>query len=63
MCLIFYFQTSVGVKALFATTDSLEITDQFQQTLAASILVVRGTKPTASLRSYKVWTEEPYTTA
>jgi uroporphyrinogen-III synthase len=63
----FIFQTGVGVKALFATTDSLGITEQFQKTLAASILVVRGTKPTAALRSYKVRIDftarEPYTTA
>lgn len=64
---IFIFQTGVGVKAVFATTDSLGMTEQFQQILAASIVVVRGTKPTAALRSYQVRIDftasEPYTTA
>lgn len=64
---IFIFQTGVGVKALFATTDALGITEQFQQVLASSLIAVRGTKPTAALRSYKVRIDltasEPYTTA
>ncbi|MDP1658407.1 MAG: uroporphyrinogen-III synthase [Methylotenera sp.] len=64
---IFIFQTGVGVKALFATTDSLGITEQFQQILANAKVVVRGPKPTAVLRSYKVRIDltasEPYTTA
>jgi uroporphyrinogen-III synthase len=63
---IFIFQTGVGVKALFATTDALGITEQFQQVLASSLIAVRGTKPTAALRSYKVRIDltasEPYTT-
>lgn len=64
---IFIFQTGVGVKALFATTDSLGITDQLLQALASSVVVVRGTKPTAVLRSRNVRIDlsasEPYTTA
>jgi len=64
---IFIFQTGVGVKALFATTDALGITEQFLQVLASSLIAVRGTKPTAALRSYKVHIDltasEPYTTA
>lgn len=64
---IFIFQTGVGVKALFATTDALGITEQFQQILANAKVVVRGPKPTAVLRSYKVRIDltasEPYTTA
>ncbi|MDP1766113.1 MAG: uroporphyrinogen-III synthase [Methylotenera sp.] len=63
---IFIFQTGVGVKALFATTDLLGITGQFQQILANATIVVRGPKPTAILRSYKVRIDltasEPYTT-
>ena len=64
---IFIFQTGVGVKALFVTTDSLGITEQFLQILASALVVVRGTKPTAALRSRKVRIDltasEPYTTA
>ncbi|MGZ8258391.1 MAG: uroporphyrinogen-III synthase [Methylotenera sp.] len=64
---IFIFQTGVGVKALFATTDTLGITDQLLQALASSVVVVRGTKPTAALRSRNVRIDltasEPYTTA
>jgi uroporphyrinogen-III synthase len=64
---IFIFQTGVGVKALFATTDALGITELFQQVLTSSLIAVRGTKPTAALRSYKVRIDltasEPYTTA
>lgn len=64
---IFIFQTGVGVKALFATTDSLGITDKLLHILAATVIVVRGPKPTAVLRSRKVHIDftanEPYTTA
>ncbi|MSP99321.1 MAG: uroporphyrinogen-III synthase [Methylotenera sp.] len=62
----FIFQTGVGVKALFATTDSLNISAQFSQILATSIVAVRGPKPTAALRSRHVRIDlsasEPYTT-
>jgi uroporphyrinogen-III synthase len=64
---IFIFQTGVGVKALFATTDALGITEQFLQILASSLVVVRGVKPAAALRAYKVRIDltasDPYTTA
>ncbi len=64
---LFIFQTGVGVKALFATTDSLGITDNLLAIFASSIVVVRGPKPTAVLRSRKVRIDftaaEPYTTA
>ncbi|HYN53073.1 MAG TPA: uroporphyrinogen-III synthase [Methylotenera sp.] len=64
---IFIFQTGVGVKALFATTDSLGITDKLLDILASAVVVVRGPKPTAVLRSRKVRIDysaiEPYTTA
>ena len=64
---IFIFQTGVGVKALFATTDALGITEQLLQVLASAMVVVRGPKPTAVLRSRNVRIDlsasEPYTTA
>ncbi|MBC7785955.1 MAG: uroporphyrinogen-III synthase [Methylophilaceae bacterium] len=64
---IFIFQTGVGVKALFVTTDTLNITEKLLHILASSVVVVRGPKPTAVLRSRKVRIEftaaEPYTTA
>lgn len=62
----FIFQTGVGVKALFATTDSLGISEPFLQILASAIVVVRGTKPSAALKSRNVRIDlpasEPYTT-
>ena len=62
----FIFQTGVGVKALFATTDSLGISEIFLQILASAIIVVRGTKPSAALKSRSVRIDlpasEPYTT-
>ena len=64
---IFIFQTGVGVKALFTTTDSLGITEQLLQTLASSQIAVRGTKPAAVLRSRNIRIDfpakEPHTTA
>lgn len=64
---VFIFQTGVGVKALFVTTDALGITEQLLQTLASSAVAVRGTKPTAALRSRGVRIDlsasDPYTTA
>jgi uroporphyrinogen-III synthase len=64
---IFIFQTGVGVKALFATTDSLGVTEQFKQILASSIVIVRGVKPSAALRSWKVRIDatagDPFTTS
>ncbi|MDP2101363.1 MAG: uroporphyrinogen-III synthase [Methylotenera sp.] len=63
---VFIFQTGVGVKAMFATTDALGMTEQLLQALASSVVAVRGTKPTAALRSRKVRIDllasEPYTT-
>ncbi|MEQ1602407.1 MAG: uroporphyrinogen-III synthase [Methylophilaceae bacterium] len=64
---IFIFQTGVGVKALFVTLDALGLTESFLQTLASALIVVRGTKPSAALRSRNVRIDltagEPYTTA
>jgi len=63
---IFIFQTGVGVKALFATTEKLGITEQFKQILESSIVVVRGIKPSSALRTYKVRIDatagDPFTT-
>lgn len=63
---MFIFQTGVGVKALFATTDSLGITQQMLQVLEHAQIVVRGTKPTAILKSRNVRIDltagDPYTT-
>ena len=63
---IFIFQTGVGVKALFATTDTLGITEQLKQILESSIVIVRGIKPSSALRSYKVRIDatagDPFTT-
>ena len=63
----FIFQTGVGVKALFSTTDSLGISEQFLQILNAAVVAVRGTKPSAVLKSRNVRIDlpasDPYTTA
>jgi uroporphyrinogen-III synthase len=63
---VFVFQTGVGVKALFAATDRLGLSDQMQQRLAAACVVVRGPKPTAALRARNVRIDlsakDPYTT-
>jgi len=63
---MFILQTGVGVKALFAVTDSLGISDELLRYLAASQIVVRGPKPTAALRGRGVHIDisavEPYTT-
>lgn len=62
----FIFQTGVGTKALFATTDSLQLTGQLLQCLQSAQVIARGPKPTTVLRSYKVRidknAEDPYTT-
>jgi len=60
------FQTGVGTRALFAATDTLGITPQFLQLLAATIVVARGPKPTAALRQRSVRIDrsaaDPFTT-
>ncbi len=64
---VFIFQTGVGVKALFATTDNLGLTEQLLQILASSLVVVRGVKPSSALRAHHVRIDitagDPYTTA
>ncbi|MEN8132967.1 MAG: uroporphyrinogen-III synthase [Pseudomonadota bacterium] len=59
------FQTGVGTKALFETTDALGLTETLLQLLSASLVVARGPKPTAVLRSRGVRIDlsaiDPYT--
>jgi uroporphyrinogen-III synthase len=61
------FQTGVGAKALFETTDALDLTDRLLRLLSESLVVARGPKPTAVLRSRGVridlTAKEPYTSA
>ena len=60
------FQTGVGTRALFNATDGLGFTPKFLALLAKSVVVARGPKPTAALRSRGVRIDraaaEPYTT-
>jgi uroporphyrinogen-III synthase len=60
------FQTGVGTRALFAATDALGLTVTLLKLLAASIVAVRGPKPTAALRSRDVRIDisarDPFTT-
>jgi len=60
------FQTGVGTRALFAATDTLGITPQFLQLLAATDVVARGPKPTSALRQRSVRIDhgaaDPFTT-
>jgi uroporphyrinogen-III synthase len=51
---IFIFQTGVGTRALFATADSLGLTDALLRILDAAQVIARGPKPTTVLRSRKV---------
>jgi uroporphyrinogen-III synthase len=61
------FQTGVGTKALFETTDALGLTETLLRLLSGSLVVARGPKPTAVLRSRGVRIDlsakEPYTSA
>jgi uroporphyrinogen-III synthase len=60
------FQTGVGTRALFEAVDRLDLAEELLGLLAACVVVVRGPKPTAVLRSRAVRidisAEEPYTT-
>jgi uroporphyrinogen-III synthase len=64
---VFIFQTGVGVKALFAATDALGMTDKLLSQLDAAQVVVRGPKPSAPLRARQVRIDgsakDPFTTA
>jgi uroporphyrinogen-III synthase len=63
---VFVFQTGVGTRALFDAADALGLTASLLQSLAAAIVVVRGPKPTAALRSRGVRIDrsarDPFTT-
>ena len=60
------FQTGVGTRALFDTTDRLGLTPVLLQSLEKAIVAVRGPKPTGALRARKVRIDrpaaEPFTT-
>ena len=60
------FQTGVGTRALFETTDRLGVTPTFLKLLQNTIVAVRGPKPTGALRARKVRIDrtaaEPFTT-
>lgn len=64
---LFIFQTGVGVKALFATTDRLKLTEKLRSILDKTKVLVRGPKPVGVLKSNNVRIDvtvgEPYTTA
>jgi len=60
------FQTGVGTRALFAATDALGVTDRFLRILSATVVAVRGPKPTGALRARGVRIDrsaaDPFTT-
>lgn len=64
---LFIFQTGVGVKALFATTDRLKVTEKLRAILDKTKVLVRGPKPVGVLKLNNVRIDmtvvEPYTTA
>jgi uroporphyrinogen-III synthase len=63
---LFVFQTGVGTRALFETTDRLGLTATFLASLEKALVAVRGPKPTGALRSRGVRIDrsaaEPFTT-
>jgi len=60
------FQTGVGTRALFETTDRLGVTQTFTDILGKAMVAVRGPKPTGALRARGVRIDrsaaEPFTT-
>jgi uroporphyrinogen-III synthase len=60
------FQTGVGTKALFETTDALGVTPRLLAVLEKTVVAVRGPKPTGALRSRGVRMDlnakDPFTT-
>ena len=64
---LFLFQTGVGTRALFDTTDALGKTQQLLDLLAQNTVAARGPKPTAILRGRGVRIDcsaaDPFTTA
>jgi len=63
---LFIFQTGVGTKALFAATDSLQLTEKLSLFLKGSVVAVRGPKPAGALRQRGVRIDrsaaDPFTT-
>jgi len=61
------FQTGVGTRALFAATDVLGLSARFLGMLEKTVVVARGPKPSAALRSRGVRIDrsaaDPFTTA
>jgi uroporphyrinogen-III synthase len=45
------FQTGVGTRALFQASDAASLTDELQQRLSSSLVVVRGPKPVGELNA------------
>lgn len=64
---IFIFQTGVGARGLFEAAKRLGKIPALLEKLESAFVIVRGPKPTAVLRSFRVridaMAEEPYTTA
>jgi len=60
------FQTGVGTRALFAATDTLQLTPTLSTLLAETLVAARGPKPTGVLRQRGVRIDfsaaDPYTT-
>lgn len=60
------FQTGVGTRALFETTDRLGVTPTFLNLLEKAVVAARGPKPTGALRARKIRIDrsaaEPFTT-
>jgi uroporphyrinogen-III synthase len=60
------FQTGVGTQALFKATDALGVTNKLLDELKKMVVVARGPKPTAALRSRGVRIDrsasDPFTT-
>jgi uroporphyrinogen-III synthase len=63
---LFVFQTGVGTRALFDTTDRLGLTATFLESLEKAVVAVRGPKPTGALRARGVRIDrsaaDPFTT-
>ncbi len=51
---IVIFQTGVGTRALFQTTDALDLTGELLRHLSSSVVVVRGPKPVGELNAREV---------
>ncbi len=60
------FQTGVGTRMLFQTTDELNLTDELVKLLSGAVVVVRGPKPVGELNSrgvkIDIRAQSPFTT-